>query len=86
MNEKYEMISLKLTRGDVYNLLLATMTELVESDAPKWRVLHDKIWKALDEHDKRTKEVKAAIFGVGCEVTDEMWRELKDYAEFIKQK
>lgn len=29
---------------------------------------------------------KVALFGGAGEVTDEMWREVKDYVEFIKQK
>ena len=29
---------------------------------------------------------KVALFGGNTEVTDEMWNEVKDYVEFIKQK
>ena len=31
-------------------------------------------------------QLKVALFGGGTEVTDEMWLEVKNYAEFIKQK
>lgn len=30
--------------------------------------------------------LKTLLFGNGVEVTDEMWKEILDYAEFIKQK
>lgn len=30
--------------------------------------------------------VKAALFGDGYKISDEMWRELKHYAEFLRQK
>ncbi len=30
--------------------------------------------------------LKALLFGEGTVVTDEMWQEVKDYAQFVKQK
>ncbi len=32
------------------------------------------------------EELKTMLFGKGVVVTDEMWQELKDYAQFVKQK
>ena len=32
------------------------------------------------------EELKTALFGEGVVVTDEMWQEVKDYAQFIKAK
>ena len=32
------------------------------------------------------EDVKVALFGGDTEVTDEMWHEVMNYAEFIKQK
>ena len=32
------------------------------------------------------EELKAALFGEGVIVTDQMWNEVKNYAEFIKAK
>lgn len=32
------------------------------------------------------EELKTMLFGKGVVVTDEMWQEVKDYAQFVKQK
>lgn len=32
------------------------------------------------------EQLKTLLFGEGVVVTDQMWQEIKDYAEFIKQK
>ena len=32
------------------------------------------------------EELKIMLFGKGVVVTDEMWQEVKDYAQFVKQK
>ncbi len=34
----------------------------------------------------KEEELKALLFGEGTLVTDEMWKEVKDYAEFVKSK
>ena len=45
-----------------------------------------------DENEKNTpaapsdEDIKVALFGGDTEVTDEMWSEVMNYAEFIKQK
>jgi len=45
-----------------------------------------------DETDQKekpvdsTEELKVALFGGDSEVTDEMWQEVLEFAEFVKQK
>ena len=39
-----------------------------------------------DEQVSLEDQLKVALFGGGSEVTDEMWLEVKSYAEFVKQK
>lgn len=34
----------------------------------------------------KTEELKVALFGGDSEVTDEMWEEVKRYAEYIKER
>ena len=39
-----------------------------------------------ESHAVNENDIKVALFGNNTNVTDEMWREVLDYAEFIKQK
>lgn len=50
-NEK--TMTLKLKRIDVCNLILACTIISSESDATKWRRLHDTLKQALDEFDEK---------------------------------
>ena len=36
--------------------------------------------------DKNDESIKVALFGGDTEVTDEMWNEVMNYAEYLKQK
>lgn len=47
------IVTLKLTRHEVCNLLFSTAASAHRSGAPHWRVLHDKIKQMLDEHDNK---------------------------------
>ena len=38
------------------------------------------------EETSNEEEVKVALFGGSEEVTDEMWEEVKNFAEYVKQK
>lgn len=50
-NEK--TMTLKLKRIDVCNLILACTIISRESDATKWKNLHDTLTQALDEFDEK---------------------------------
>ncbi len=39
-----------------------------------------------ESQNEGNKELKVALFGGDTEVTDEMWNEVMNYAEFLKQK
>lgn len=42
--------------------------------------------KTPAEETASEEEVKVALFGGAEEVTDEMWEEVKNFAEYVKQK
>lgn len=42
-------------------------------------------WEKSKEHNIND-DLKVALFGGDGEVTDEMWQEVKDFAEYVKQK
>lgn len=46
-------VTLKLKRIDVCDLLLATTALSHETDAVKWRKLHDKLKQILDDFDDK---------------------------------
>ncbi len=47
------IVTLKLTRHEVCNLLLSTTASAQRSGATKWRPLHDKIKQILAQHDAK---------------------------------
>jgi hypothetical protein len=54
LNEK--IISLKLKRIDVCNLMLATTSLSQGENREHWKELHDKLKQILDEFDEKNKE------------------------------
>lgn len=47
------IVTLKLTRGEVCNVLISITASAHRSGATKWRTLHDKIKQILAQHDAK---------------------------------
>ena len=66
--------------GNPTQTKLATIQKIAEAcDVPVSYIIGEKTVAITDE-------MKAALFGPGVEVTDEMWEKVKEFAEFLKFK
>lgn len=53
-NEK--IVTLKIKRGDLCNLILATTSLKHSTQAERWGILHDKLKQILNEFDEKNAE------------------------------
>lgn len=66
--------------GNPTQAKLATIQKIADAcDVPVSYIIGEKLVAI-------TAEMKAALFGPGVEVTDEMWEKVKEFAEFLKFK
>lgn len=68
-------------KGRIQSLSAKTLDKIAKYFGVSVDYLYGGVKATLDEH-----ELKVALFGGDGEVTDEMWEEVKRYAQYIKEK